>query len=156
MDAAAVSFITITFKISKIAFAIDQQSGLSIATGNVAGRKEQSGSGFSLLINFLNSLTAWAFRKVEPQSMAMRLSRFGVRKQVIVVFLGKPFTGGMDFSNDRVMTQRSRIHGRASISSKGVTNSGSLYPLAAHRPRITGSCAGLAMWVQFHVKSTSI
>uniref|UniRef100_UPI004056CD78 hypothetical protein n=1 Tax=Candidatus Electronema sp. TaxID=2698783 RepID=UPI004056CD78 len=86
----------------------------------------------------------------------MRFSRLGIRKQVAVVLLGKLFTGGMDFSNDRIVLHCSSIHGKASISSKGVTNSGSLYPLAAHKPRITGSCAGLAMWVQFHVKSTSI
>jgi hypothetical protein len=68
--------------------------------------------------------------------MAMRFSRLGIRKQVAVVLLGKLFTDGMDFSNDRIVLHCSSIHGRASISSKGVTNSGSLYPLAAHHRQL--------------------
>ncbi len=66
----------------------------------------KSASNFSLQRRILHGLTARAFHKAEPQSMAMRLSRFGVRKQVIMVFLGKP--------------QCSRIHGRSPPSRNAV------------------------------------
>jgi hypothetical protein len=57
----------------------------------------------------------------------------------------------MNFSNNGIEPRCECIHGGTSINSKGVTSSGSLYPLAARKPRMSRNFVGLTICVQFHV-----
>jgi hypothetical protein len=93
----------------------------------------------------------------EAQCSAMRLGCLGVRRKVVLKLAGEALARGVNLRNDRVVPHGVRgIHGEISMSSNGVTNSGRVKPRAAHKPRIIGKRAGLAMWVLFHVSSTSI
>ena len=123
-------------------------------------RAEPARSGLNLWRNntlyVVTGTRAFSADRMKTQRTAVRLGRLGVSCQIVVEFAGKALAHSMNFRDDRVVPNNGFSHDAISISSNGVTSSGKVKPLAAHKPRITGSCAGLAMWVQFHANRISI